>query len=120
MFYFISQDLVIFENILNDVFYGVTESVNITATSPRKKKQSHVPSKSPTKSLSTQPTQTPVSTPTNRQHQHATPVKHTFIEASVDTVIARQAVMLGFEAGPAWSQKVLQLYTITQVKHGVC
>ena len=35
-------------------------------------------------------------------------------------IIAKQAVILGFEPGVAWAQKVLQLYTITQVKHGMC
>ena len=109
--------MLIFENILNDVFYGVTESVTITATSPRRKRQPHPPSKSPNKPVTTQSTQGPVSTPSNRQH--ATPVKHTFIEPGIDMIIAKQAIILGFEPGPAWSQKVLQLYTITQVKHGV-
>ena len=122
VFGFISQDLLIFDNILNDIFYGVTESVTITATSPRRKRQPHAPSKSPTKSptkqLTTQSTQAPVSTPNNRIH--ATPVKHAFIETGIDTIIAKQAIMLGYEPGPAWSLKVLQLYTITQVKHGVC
>ena len=115
VFGFISQDLFIFENILNDVFYGVTESVAITAASPRRKKQPHAPNKSPTKPLATQ---APVNTPSSRQH--ATPVKHNFIETGMDGIIAKQATMLGFEPGPAWSLKVLQLYTITQVKHGVC
>ena len=116
LFPFISQDLVIFENILSDVFYGLRESVTVT-TSPRRKKQPHAQSKSPGKLSTTQ--QTPVNTPTSRQqHQNATPVKHNFVEAGINMIIAKQAVILGFEPGAAWAQKVLQLYTITQVKHG--
>ena len=107
--------MVIFENILSDVFYGLRESVNVT-TSPRRKKQPQ--SKSPGKPSTAQ--QTPINTPTNRQQQQqiATPVKHNFVEAGVNMIIAKQAVILGFEPGVAWAQKVLQLYTITQVKHG--
>ena len=115
--YFFLQDLVIFENILNDVFYGLSELVTVT-TSPRKKKQTHPQSKSPGKPSTAQ--QTPVNTPNSRQqHQYGTPVKHSFVEPGISTIIAKQAVVLGFEPGVAWAQKVLQLYTMTQVKHGM-
>lgn len=71
--------------------------------------------------MTTQPTQATVNTPSSRQQQqHATPVKHSFVETGVDAIIAKQAVILGFEPGPAWLQKVVQLYTITQMKHGKC
>ena len=118
IYFLFPQDLIIFENILNDVFYGLKESVNVT-TSPRRKKQPNPQNKSPGKPSTAQ--QTPINTPTSRQqHQHATPVKHNFVEAGINMIIAKQAVILGFEPGVAWAQKVLQLYTITQVKHGMC
>ena len=90
------------------------ESVNTTA----RKKQSHQSTRSPGKPSSTQPAQTPANVP-KQQHQPTTPIKHSFIDAGVDAVIARQAIVLGLEPGAAWLQKVLQLYTITQVKHGM-
>lgn len=112
--------MIIFENILVDVFYGVKESVNIITSSPRKKKQPHPTSKSPVKPLTGQGTQASINTPNSRpQHQsHSTPVKHAFVEAGISVMVSKQAVSLGYEPGPAWSQKVIQLYTITQVKHG--
>jgi len=92
-------------------------------TSPRKKKPSYPQSKSPGKPTTTQSVHTPVNSSSNKQQQQyqlSTPVKHSLVEAGIDTVIAKQAVMLGFDPGPAWSRKVLQLYTITQIKHGMC
>jgi len=82
--------------------------------SPRRKKPSQPQGKSPVKAPST--AQAPFLTPASTKH---TPVKHSFVEPSIDMQITNQASALGYEPGTAWIQKVKQLYTIIQVKHGM-
>jgi len=81
--------------------------------SPRRKKPSQPQGKSPVKAPST--SQAPFLTPSAKH----TPIKHSFVEPSIDVQITNQASALGYEPGAAWIQKVKQLYTIIQVKHGM-